>query len=808
LAILKEAARRDHVLYFDDVLGLYAAGLTSQSSLSVADVMRPCIERREVRILAEMTHEAFGVLQERDRAMADLFHILPVRPTGEEQTRSILISVMRQFEAQYRCRFELDALPAALDLQQRYVPDMALPGKAAGFLRQLALKHRLAPIGRGTAIAEFRARSGLSLAFLDDKARLARREILEQISRNIIGQGPAAEAMADAVCIAKARLNDTNRPLATVLFLGPTGVGKTQCAKALATYLFGDEQRLLRLDMNEFVDVEAAGRLVGTFSEPEGLLTSAIRRQPFSVVLLDEIEKANPAVFDLLLAVLGEGRLTDARGRTVSFANAIIIMTSNLGVREAMSRFGLRPADQSDADVYRVAAERFFRPEFFNRIDRIVPFERLGREHIGQIANRLISDVFQREGLVNRRCVLQIDPAAMAKIIDAGYHPKLGARALKREIQRQIAVPVARRLATMTSGTPTVVSVHPAGEGVGVHVEAMTNAPPLTGLRRDFGDPAELLDRAEAALDRIESSIDGLDPGEQLTQGQLSPRHFRYLAIREQARRVRFLIGRTDEALARKRPRPGLRHAPRRSQTTARQRLSYDGAALWQRLIDIQQAESVADLLPVSSGGPPDDFASRSHEIQNDLALLEAMAGPPVADRVLLFLRPLAQSPSLRYDLCRVYLQSFQSQHGAQMRDVKEAAEQGLLPAGCELLLAEMPAAHRVFAGEEGTHLMMTATSRIVPAQVMLIALAEGQDPLPAFKVHIERWDRFRAALARSEATPSDDPFRLRPVIRIYEHSSAAMDLRTGLVIRSFPEPADMRRFILATLPVPPELRE
>ncbi len=177
--------------------------------------------------------------------------------------------------------------------------------------------------------------------------------------------------------------------------------------------------------MNEYIDARAASRLNGDCAEPEGLLTAAIRRQPFSVVLLDEIEKAHPAVFDLLLQVLGEGRLTDSLGRTADFANAIIVMTSNLGSREAGAAFGLRPADRSDRDVYVSAVERFFRPEFINRIDRVVPFERLSRDHIKAIANRLIADVFLRDGLVHRRCVLHVEPAAMEAVIEQGYHPEL-----------------------------------------------------------------------------------------------------------------------------------------------------------------------------------------------------------------------------------------------------------------------------------------------------------------------------------------------------------------------------------------------
>jgi ATP-dependent Clp protease ATP-binding subunit ClpC len=209
--------------------------------------------------------------------------------------------------------------------------------------------------------------------------------------------------MADVVAIAKARLNDPGRPLGTLLFLGPTGVGKTAAAKALVRYLYGDESRLLRFDMNEYLDASSLARLTGTFAQPDGLLTAAVRRQPYCVLLLDEIEKAHPAVFDLLLQVLGEGRLTDSLGRTSDFTSAVVIMTSNLGTREAAASFGLRPSGASREEACLDAARRLFRPEFLNRIDRLVPFDALGRAQVAAIADRLIADLFRREGLVHRR---------------------------------------------------------------------------------------------------------------------------------------------------------------------------------------------------------------------------------------------------------------------------------------------------------------------------------------------------------------------------------------------------------------------
>ena len=431
LAILKHAKKRQHVLYFDDPIGLFLAGISASSTLSAAQVLKPYLERRDVRVVAEITPEALRVLRERDRSFADLFHIIPVREQSSSDVLRILVGVQRRLEGKYRCGFDLDVLPVAIDLQRRYDRAAAFPGKAARMLTRLAVKADAEPeskeaesqrgrdpygpakiVTRDDALKEFQAQSGLSQSFLDRRARLDRADILESLRRQVIGQDDAVEAAADVIAVAKARLNDPDRPLAAFLFLGPTGVGKTETAKAVARYLFGDAERLVRFDMNEYVNEGSASRLVGTFNQPEGLLTAAIRRQPFAVVLLDEIEKADPEVFDLLLQVLGEGRLTDALGRTADFTNAIIIMTSNLGVREAEAQVGFRESAAAAMASYVKSAEKFFRPEFFNRLDRVLPFRRLTRDNVRLIARRLVADVLNREGFRQRKCVLNVTAAA------------------------------------------------------------------------------------------------------------------------------------------------------------------------------------------------------------------------------------------------------------------------------------------------------------------------------------------------------------------------------------------------------------
>lgn len=556
LAILKEAERKRHTLYFDDLIGLFYAGHSSASNLSVAHVLKPYIERRDVRVVAEATHEALRVLQELDRSFADLFQIVPIKEPTEAENLRTLLGYRRALEQQHRCRFHAEVLPTAIDLTRRYAADAAFPGKAAALLQTLATKHKEQDITREDALTEFSAKSGLSIRFLDDRAQLNHAEVIETLSREVVGQRAAVAACADAVTIAKARLNDPGRPIASFLFLGPTGVGKTQCAKSLAKYLFGDSERILRFDMNEFASQYSVARLTGTFDAPEGLLTSAVRREPFAVVLFDEIEKAHPAVFDLLLGVMGDARLTDARGQTVDFTNTIIILTSNLGAREAASELGFRQTNRSDASIYRQAAEKFFKPEFFNRLTRVVPFERLRREDVRGIARRLIEGVLNRDGLVRRGVKLIIEADALNLLVEAGYHPQLGARALKRTLERQVTAPIAAELSATTPDQPLIISLRAHQESIAVEVHRIKiigqDAAPL--MQVPLADADELLDRVEDALARIEEGAAEMhSPGEIIIGGSgvNVAAQLQHFLIREQARRVSRMLGRADERLSR-----------------------------------------------------------------------------------------------------------------------------------------------------------------------------------------------------------------------------------------------------------------
>lgn len=600
-AILKHAAQRDLVLYFDDVIGLFQAGQTSQSSLSVAAVLKSSMERRAVRVLPEITPEAFRVLCEKDRAFADMFHVIPVDELHGDDNLRVQIDLLRSLEFRHQCRFTLDALPTVIDLQRRYARDIAFPGKAARFLKRLAVKaegaeqqrakesksetSELVTINREAVLDAFHEQSGLPRSFLDQQRTLPVDEIRSNLHSRFVGQPQAVQAAIEILSIAKARLNDPTRPLASLLLLGPTGVGKTEFAKSLAAYLFGNADRLLRFDMNEYVSPLSVPQLVGTFAQPEGLLTAAVRRQPFAVVLFDEIEKGHPDVFDLLLQVLGEGRLTDALGRTTDFSNTIVVLTSNLGTRRSEVGLGFGTETTQDTHSPVRAAEEFFRPEFFNRLDRVIPFGRLSRDDMQQIARHLMSDVLQRDGLVRRQCVLTVSNSALDVIVQQGYDPTLGARALKRAIERELTRPIARflaanggrtQLATEAAATNDVATNDAAINGLmlisvdleGVETEQSASLSARQTLRlktavrqlAPYEFNANSVGRFEvveitethrccrAVLARLLKMLPGLRSAAPVSAGALTPQQSRYFLLQEELHELSELLDELEAA--------------------------------------------------------------------------------------------------------------------------------------------------------------------------------------------------------------------------------------------------------------------
>jgi ATP-dependent Clp protease ATP-binding subunit ClpA len=804
LAILKAADQYDHVLYFDDFLGMYHAGVTANSSLCAAAVLKPFVERRECRLLVEMAPEALRILREQDRGFADLFHVLPVGELTEAQNLRVQLDALRRLEGRHGCRFGLEALPAGLDVLRRHARGLSFPGKGVNFFRRLAVKRKGADVTREHVLEEFHALSGLSLKVLDDRAKLERAAVVEALSARVVGQRAAVEAAADVVAIGKARLNDPERPLASFLFLGPTGVGKTQTAKALAEYLFGDAERLLRFDMNEFVAPGAAARLVGTFANPEGTLTAAVRRQAFAVVLLDEIEKAHPEVFDLLLQVLGEGRLSDALGRTVDFTGAIVILTSNLGVREAAGGIGLQPGDGRAAQVYVRAAERFFRPEFFNRLDRVVPFERIGRADMGRIARLLIQGVLQREGLQRRKCALDIEEQALERVVDLGYDPVLGARALKRAIERRLAQPVADRLAASAPESLTIIRLL-EGDPITAHVETLAEAP--RAAKPDLSDPEKVLTGVEAVLRRAEERLAPLRPAGVIELRRVTRRDQRYFALRDQVQTVRARAQEIRDGVAAEWARDrGLPSLPSRAQAPRPRDWNCRRSTREAVPGELLAAEEIRDYLrelagtAVRTGGRLEDWLA---ELACEAALVDLLASGCEADdsRALVVIEPLHAARRLwGAELANAYRATFQDRLGLVVDHIEyhHAGTWASLVSGHgALALAKL---------EEGTHLIYPTHENFLPVQVTVLEAPPGADAEVLLAERAAARRRWREAFCAGAAAADANPARLLPVVRVYDEGGMTLDVRTGLLAPTLPPEDALRTFLLAALPPPAEL--
>jgi len=425
----------------------------------LANALRPWLEDGRVRVVTELRDDEVDRLERRYPALLAVLRRVRLAPLEAPATLHVLAARREHMRIQEPDRpgFDPSALPEVIALAGRYQSHLALPGSAVRLgedLRSLADAERTADgrvlvIDRALLQRLYASLTGLPLWLLDDAKSFdldATRAILE---RQVIGQDAAVRAVAESLAVIKTRLAARGKPLASFLFAGPTGVGKTELARALAIHLFGSEQRLVRFDMSEFMDASAAERLIrGGDGQKDGLLTRRLRREPLSIVLLDEIEKAHQSVFDLLLQALGEGRLTDAAGRTASLEGAIVILTSNLGSADKVKRIGISDgsgAAESLAAHYLAAVRKHFAPEMVNRIERIIPFASLGAEPLRKITRLQVERVRKRRGLTQIELV--VSDAALDQIAIAGTTAEYGARALRRAIDRLLVTPLAHAIA-------------------------------------------------------------------------------------------------------------------------------------------------------------------------------------------------------------------------------------------------------------------------------------------------------------------------------------------------------------------------
>ena len=523
-AIDEVQQHKDMIIFIDEIHTLVGAGAT-EGAMDAANILKPALARGEFQVIGATTLDEYKKHIEKDAALERRFQPVQVGEPNEEDALEILRGLRDRYEAFHKAKITDEALKAAVTLSSRYITDRFLPDKAIDVVDEAASKVRMKVFSAAPDVkaledrlntvkkekeaavtsqdfekaAKLRDEEQALVKEIDDKKTVAKEEsdqklivteediaavvaqwtgipvakiaeeesetllhLEDELHKRVIGQDDAVTAVAKAVRRARAGLKDPKRPIGSFLFLGPTGVGKTELARALASSLFGDESAMIRLDMSEYMEKHTVSRLVGAPPgyvgyEEGGQLTDAVRRKPYSVILLDEVEKAHADFFNILLQVLDDGRLTDSQGRTVDFRNTVIIMTSNLGAKalhKNSTELGFlapKKAESHSNDSKRIdfkeakksvldAVKRHFRPEFLNRIDEMIVFHPLTEEDLTKIVTILMSDVIKRLG--ERDLHLEITPEAMKLLVKEGSDFTMGARPLKRAIQRLIEDPV------------------------------------------------------------------------------------------------------------------------------------------------------------------------------------------------------------------------------------------------------------------------------------------------------------------------------------------------------------------------------
>ncbi|GCA69194.1 ATP-dependent Clp protease ATP-binding subunit ClpC [Microcystis aeruginosa NIES-2519] len=486
------------ILFIDEIHTLVGAG-SMGGAMDASNLLKPALARGELQCLGATTLDEYKQHIERDAALERRFQPVMVGEPTKEQAIEILRGLKATYEDFHQVKYDQKAIEAAVNLSSRYINDRFLPDKAIDLLDEAGSRTHLRYSLQSTSPAEVNEESPLinpeSLIPVVDAEEIAQivaawtgipvTQLTEtesesllnlecQLHERIIGQQEAVNAVSRAIRRARVNLKNPNRPIASFIFAGPTGVGKTELTKALAKLLFGSESSMIRLDMSEFMESHTVSKLIGAppgyigYNEG-GQLTEAVRRQPYRVVLFDEIEKAHPDVFNLLLQLLEDGHLTDSQGRRVDFKNTLIIMTSNIGskvIEKGGKSLGFEIADDFAQSRYQQISNRvteelkqYFRPEFLNRLDEIIVFRQLTREEVTQIADILIADLAKQ--LTEKGISVQVTAAFKDLVINEGYDPSYGARPLRRALTRRLedSLAVAMLSGKVNSGDHALLDV-------------------------------------------------------------------------------------------------------------------------------------------------------------------------------------------------------------------------------------------------------------------------------------------------------------------------------------------------------------
>jgi predicted AAA+ superfamily ATPase len=463
LAVLcHELAERDAVLYVGHLAELFEVGQYQGNAVSLGDALREPLARGRLMLLAEATPAELSRIELRAPGFAALFQAVRLPEWPDAAQQRLMIDAVAALAQEHRVAVAPEAVAELLALQRRFSPYSGFPGKGIRFFEDLLLhaRGRVPELGRDEALDAFCAETGMPRRMLDARLPLDLDEVDGFFRRRLFGQPDALAVVTGLLASTKMGLARSGKPIASLLLIGPTGVGKTETAKALAEFMFGDPRRMIRLDMSEYADPAAVLRLLGDLGHGEGVLIGAVRRQPFSVLLFDELEKAHASFFDLLLQVLGEGRLTGGDGLTANFCGCIIVMTSNLGA-ELMQRtpMGLGARRDDPRRHFERVVQEAFRPELFNRIDHVVPFAALSAAERAPIFERELGLMRRREGLLERAAELGIGDEVPAHLAALPGDPRYGARDVQRVLRQQVLLPLAHALAPHPYVAPLAVRI-------------------------------------------------------------------------------------------------------------------------------------------------------------------------------------------------------------------------------------------------------------------------------------------------------------------------------------------------------------
>jgi len=541
-AVMNEIQQSQTVILFIDELHTLVGAGAAEGAIDASNMLKPALARGELQCIGASTLNEYRKYIEKDGALERRFQPVIVDPPAMDETVEILKGLRTHYEEHHRITIPDEALVQAAKLSERYITDRFLPDKAIDVIDEAGARARIAAQVPPSEVEELKSELGeialkkeeaikdqdfeRAAELRDDEKellqkiqtaeeaweeerRLHRPEISvedvafivgrwtgipvtriraaeterlvnmeEELHKRVVGQHDAIQAISRAIRRSRAGLKDPNRPIGSFIFSGPTGVGKTELARALAEFIFADRDALIRVDMSEYMEKFSVSRLIGAPPgyvgyEDSGALTKAVRRRPYSVVLLDEVEKAHPDVFNILLQVLDEGHLTDNYGRVIDFKNTVLIMTSNLGARDISKggALGFQSADPSTSyeimqNKVRDEIERAFNPEFLNRVDDTIVFHPLTRDQIGEIVHILLKDV--RDRLAEEEMTITLSEGAIDFLVEKGYDQKFGARPLKRAIQRYLEDPLSERIlvAEVAAGDEIEVGLAEDGEGL------------------------------------------------------------------------------------------------------------------------------------------------------------------------------------------------------------------------------------------------------------------------------------------------------------------------------------------------------